>query len=232
MSYIDFISSIHKSTKRDYLARVNEFPKAEAARIARQWGKDYWDGDRRVGYGGMRYDGRWRVVAQKMADHYGLKAGDRVLDVGCGKGFLLYEFTQVVPGIEVRGVDISTYGLENAKEEVRPFLQNSHANSLPFPDKSFDLVVSINTLHNLQCFDLSRALREMERVSRRHKYLVVESYRNEEEKANLLYWQLTCESFYRPEAWDWWFQQTGYTGDWSFIYFFCLNKSHCFKHFI
>jgi protein-L-isoaspartate(D-aspartate) O-methyltransferase len=219
MAYIDFVSGIHKKTRRDYLARVNEFPKAEAAKIAKQFGQDYWDGDRKFGYGGMRYDGRWRAVAEAMAKHYGLKPGDQILDIGCGKGFLLYDFTQAVPGIEVRGLDISGYAIENAKEEVRPMLQVGHANHLPFEDRSFDLVISINTLHNLQCFDLYRALREIERVGRQHKYIVVESFRNEEEKVNLLYWQLTCESFYRPEAWAWWFKQTGYTGDWSFIYF-------------
>ena len=218
MSEIDFISPLHKKTTRDYLARVNEFPKAEAAKLAKQFGRDYWDGDRKVGYGGMRYDGRWRVVADAMAKHYGLKAGDKILDVGCGKGFLLYDFTQAVPGIEVRGLDISSYAIENAKEEVRPFLQAGHANSLPFADQSFDLVISITTLHNLYCYDLDSALRELERVGK-HKYLVVESYRNEEEKANLLYWQLTCEAFCTPEEWAWWFKQTGYTGDWSFIYF-------------
>jgi protein-L-isoaspartate(D-aspartate) O-methyltransferase len=219
MAYIDFVSSIHKKTQRDYLARVNECPKAEAARIARQFGKDYWDGDRKVGYGGMRYDGRWRVVAEAMVKHYGIKPGDRVLDVGCGKAFLLYDFTQVVPGVHVQGLDISSYAIENSKEEVRTFLQVGHANCLPFEDRSFDLVISINTLHNLYCYDLEKALREIQRVGRQHRYLCVESYRNEEEKVNLLYWQLTCEGFYTPAEWDWWFALCGYTGDHSFIYF-------------
>jgi len=219
MTEIDFISVPHKRTKRDYLARVNEFPKAEAAKIAKQFGKDYWDGDRKVGYGGMRYDGRWRPVAEAMVKHYGIKPGNRILDVGCGKGFLLYEFTQVVPGVEVRGLDISSYAVENAKEEVRPFLEVGHANRLPYPDSSFDLVISITTLHNLYCYDLDKALREIERVGKRNKYICVESYRTEEEKANLLYWQLTCESFYTPQEWDWWFRLTGYTGDYSFIFF-------------
>jgi ubiquinone/menaquinone biosynthesis C-methylase UbiE len=218
MPEIDFISPLHKKTKRDYLARVNEFPKAEAAKLAKQFARDYWDGDRKVGYGGMRYDGRWLVVADAMAKHYGLKAGDKILDVGCGKGFLLYDFTQAVPGIEVCGLDISSYAIENAKEEVKPFLQVGHAKQLPFADKSFDLVISITTLHNLYCYDLDSALREMERVGKQ-KYLVVESYRNEEEKANLLYWQLTCEAFCTPEEWAWWFKQTGFTGDYSYIYF-------------
>jgi SAM-dependent methyltransferase len=215
----DFISLVHKSTKRDYLARVNEYPKAEAAKKAKQWGFDYWDGDRKTGYGGMRYDGRWRKVAEAIAHHYGLRAGQKVLDVGCGKGFLLYDFTQIVPGIEVTGLDISGYAIQHSKEEIRSKLQVGNAKKLPFAEKSFDLVISINTLHNLYCFDMLDALKEMQRVSKAHQYLCVESYRNEEEKVNLLYWQLTCECFFTPDEWRWWFHQAGYTGDHSFIYF-------------
>jgi len=219
MAYIDFLSAVHKKTQRDYLGRVNEFPKAEAAKLAKKFDYDYWDGDRKVGYGGYKYDGRWRAVADAIAQHYNLKPGDRILDVGCGKAFLLYDFTQAVPGIEVCGIDISEYGVSHAKEEVRPFLKVCSATELPFEDNSFKLVFSINTLHNLYCFELEKALREIERVSKGNKYIVVESYRNESEKANLLYWQLTCESFYTPQEWDWWFKHCGYSGDHSFIYF-------------
>jgi SAM-dependent methyltransferase len=221
MTYVDFLSSIHKTTKRDYLARVNdpEFPKAKAAKLAKEWDFDYWDGDRRINYGGYRNDGRWLKVAKAMADHYGLKAGERILDIGCGKGFLLQSFREVVAGVEIDGIDISKYAIDHAPEDLKPRLQVGVASSLPFRDKSFDLVVSINTLHNLHCYDLDKALREIERVARRHKYLCVESYRTEEEKANLLYWQVTCEAFNTPEEWDWWFRTTGYTGDHSFIYF-------------
>ncbi len=222
MSYIDFLSVIHKSTKRDYLARVNdpEFPKAKAASLAKQWGFDYWDGDRKICYGGYRYmEGRWEKVARAMVDHYGIKTGDKILDVGCGKGFLLYDFTKVVHGIEIAGIDISEYAINNAKEEVKDRLVIGNATSLPYPDNYFDLVYSITTLHNLHCYDLDPALREMQRVGKNHIYLCVESYRNEEEKANLLYWQVTCEAFNTPEEWEWWFKQTGYLGDHSFIYF-------------
>jgi protein-L-isoaspartate(D-aspartate) O-methyltransferase len=219
MAYIDFLSAIHKRTKRDYLGRVNEFPKAEAAEVAKQFGFDYWDGDRKLGYGGYRYDGRWRTVADAFAQHYGLKPGDRILDVGCGKAFLLYDLTQAVPGVQVRGIDISEYAIAHAKEEVRSSLEVANATHLPFADDSFDLVFSITTLHNLYCFDLEKALCEIERVGRKHKYIVVESYRNEVEKANLLYWQLTCECFFTPDEWCWWFDLCGYTGDHSFIYF-------------
>ncbi len=221
MAYIDFMSSVHKSTKRDYLARANdpEYPKPRAAALAKQWGFDYWDGDRRICYGGYRYmPGRWAPVAKAMIDHYGLKAGDKVLDIGCGKGFLLYEMSLLVPDLEICGIDVSDYAIANAKEEIKDRLQLGNANALPFPDKQFDLVFSLTTLHNLHNYDLDCALREMERVGKR-KYLCVESYRNETEKANLLYWQVTCEAFCTPEEWDWWFKLTGFTGDYSFIYF-------------
>ena len=216
---IDFTQTLHTSTKRDYVARVVEFDKATCAEIASRFGEEYWDGERQYGYGGYRYDGRWRPIAQRMADHYGLKAGMRVLDVGCGKGFLLYELTQVVPGLEVAGLDISVYGIENGKEEVRPFMQVGHAKALPFEDDSFDLVISLGTLHNLGIADLWSAVSEIQRVGRANKYIMIESYRNQAEKANLLYWQLTCKSFHSVEDWAWLYSKIGYTGDYGFIFF-------------
>jgi ubiquinone/menaquinone biosynthesis C-methylase UbiE len=218
MPNVDFISKIHKSTKRDYLARVNQRDKAEVAEMAVKFDYDYWDGGRDTGYGGYNYDGRWRVMADDLVAHYGIKPGMKVLDVGCGKGFILYDFTQAVPGVEVRGVDISTYAIEQAKVEVKDKLSVANAAKLPFKDKEFDLVISVNTLHNLYVPDLWSALKEMERVAK-NKYLIVEGYRNEREKVNLMYWQLTCRAFHTPQEWEWLFQQTGYTGDYSFIYF-------------
>lgn len=219
MAYVDFINKIHKSTKRDYIKRVTDHDKAAVAEVAVKYGREYWDGERHQGYGGYKYDGRWRTVADDMVKHYGIKPGQRVLDVGCGKGFLLHEFTQAVPGVEVAGVDISQYAIDNAKPEVKPFLRVASAVELPFPDKSFDFVVSVTTLHNLYNYELRAALREIERVSRGGKHVVVETYRNEREKVNLLYWQLTCRSFYTPKEWEWFFKESGYTGDYSYIVF-------------
>jgi SAM-dependent methyltransferase len=221
LAYLDLMSPLHKATQRDYLARVNDpdFPKAKAARLAKQWGFDYWDGDRRINYGGYTFmPGRWAPVAKLMMEHYGLKQGSKVLDVGCGKGFQLFELTRVLPGIEVRGIDISSYAIEHAHPEVKHFIDNGTAANLPYADQAFDLVFSINTLHNLHNRDLDLALKEMQRVGKQ-RYLCVESYRNEVEKANLLYWQVTCEQFNSPEDWVWWFEHTSYTGDYSFIFF-------------
>ena len=222
MAYVDFMSVVHKSTKRDYLARINdpEYPKARAATLAKKWGYDYWDGDRRINYGGYHYmEGRWEKVANAMIGYYELPLKPKILDVGCGKGYLLYDFTKVLPDAETYGIDISTYAIANSKEEIRDCLQVGNCIELPWADDHFDLVYSLNTLHNLHNYELDQALREIERVGKRHKYICVESYRSEEEKANLLYWQVTCEAFCTPSEWQWWFKNTGYTGDHSFIHF-------------
>ncbi len=222
MALLDFMSVLHKSTQRDYLARVNDtdYPKDKAAELAKKFDYDYWDGDRRICYGGYRYiQGRWEKVARAIANHYPLPVKPKILDIGCGKGFLLYDFLKVIPDAEVYGIDISQYAIDNSKEEVRDQLQVGNATNLPWKDDTFDLVISITTLHNLHAYDLDQALREMQRVGKSHKYLCIESYRNESEKANLLYWQVTCEAFNTPQEWQWWFEQTGYTGDHSFIYF-------------
>jgi protein-L-isoaspartate(D-aspartate) O-methyltransferase len=219
MAYIDFVMKVHKSTRRDYVGRVLECDKAEAAEVAGRFDRDYWDGERRYGYGGYRYDGRWRPVAEEMAWHYRLEPGMSILDVGCGKGFLLYEFTQVLPGCRLAGLDISAYAITNAKEEVRPHLRVGTAAELPYPDRSFDFVVSINTLHNLYNYDLYAALKEIERVGRGAKHITVEAYRNEREKVNLLYWQLTCRAFHTPKEWEWLLGHAGYTGDYGYIVF-------------
>ena len=222
MEEIDFMSVLHKSTKRDYLARVNDpvFPKYKAAQLAKKFDYDYWDGDRRICYGGYKYiPGRWEKVARKFIQHYALPANAKILDIGCGKGYLLYEIKQLLPESEIHGIDCSEYAIKKSKEEISKFLCLGNANSLPWEDNYFDFVFSINSLHCLYSYDLEKALVEMERVGKRDKYLCVESYRNENEKANLLYWQVTCEAFNNPDEWQWWFKKTGYSGDFSYIFF-------------
>ena len=222
MQEIDFMSVLHKSTKRDYLARVNDtyYPKYKAAELAKKFDYDYWDGDRRICYGGYQYiPKRWSKVAARMIDYYQLSKNPKILDIGCGKGYLLYDFKQILPDAEIYGVDISKYAIKNSKPEISKFLTIGNSNNLKWEDNFFDLVISINTLHCLENYDLEKSLKEMERVGKSKKYLCVESYRNEVEKANLLYWQVSCEAFNTPKEWNWWFKSTGYTGDYSFIYF-------------
>ena len=219
MAHLDFISGIHNATKRNYVQRVVEYDKAECATISKKFGQEYFDGDRKYGYGGFRYDGRWKSFAAKLIAHYGLKPGMRVLDIGCAKGFVIHEFKQLMPELEVAGLDISEYAIANGMESVKPFIRVGNAMELPYPDKHFDLVLCVNTLHNLYLPGLFKALREIQRVGRGGKFIVMDSYRNEREKVNLMYWQLTCECFFTPAEWEWIFQQTGYDGDWDFVCF-------------
>ncbi len=222
MKEIDFMSPLHKSTKRDYLKRVNdpEYPKHKAAVLAKKFDYDYWDGDRRICYGGYKYiPGRFTQLANDLIRNYRLDSNSKILDIGCGKGYLLYEIKKIIPDIKIYGLDISKYAIENSKEEIKEFLTLGNAKNLEWEDNYFDFVLSINTLHCLPAQDLFKSLCEMERVGKSKKYLCIESFRNEYEKANLLYWQVTCQSFHSPETWLWWFEITGYKGDYSFIYF-------------
>jgi len=219
MSEIKLVTELHTSTKRDYLARVTGVDKAWAAEKAINWGYDYWDGSRDTGYGGYKYDGRWRVVADKLISFYGLKDGTKILDVGSGKGFLLHDLKEANSSFEVRGIDVSEYGIEHSMPSIRNNCVLGTAANLPWQENYFDLVISINTLHNLGARDLQAALSEIQRVSKRHQYICVEAYRNEREKVNLMYWQLTCRAFHLPTDWEYLFQQSGYEGDYEFIFF-------------
>jgi SAM-dependent methyltransferase len=168
---LNLVTGLHRATQRDYLGRMND-SKVEAMKIAKQYGFDYWDGHRRFGYGGYKYiPGRWRTVAKKLIDLYGLKAGSKILDVGCGKGFLLYEIQLIEPKIEIYGFDISQYGLENTHPELRAKLFIHRAQEkFPFEDNFFDLVISLGTLHNLHIFELEIAVSEIERLYHGRKF--------------------------------------------------------------
>jgi SAM-dependent methyltransferase len=182
--------------------------------IARHFGKEFFDGERKTGYGGFSYHSRfWQPVVPTFQNQYGLKAGSSLLDVGCAKGFMLYDFCSLIPGIHVKGIDVSEYAIAYAKEEVKSQVQVGDARALPFPDKSFDLVVSINTIHNLEGDELCQALREIERVSRGSSFITVDAYRTEEEKELMFAWNLTAKTILHVEEWKALFKKVGYTGD-------------------
>jgi SAM-dependent methyltransferase len=215
---LNVVTPLHKQTKRDYLARMVD-DKVHCMLKAKEYEFDYWDGDRRYGYGGYRYDGRWKVVAKQLIDHYRLGPTARILDVGCGKAHLLHELKLLLPGSDVTGFDVSQHGLADAPAEIRPYLFRYRAQDpYPWGDTHFDLVISFGCLHNLRLFELESAVREIERVGKQ-KYIMLESYRSELEQFNLQCWALTAESFFDTAEWIWLYRHFGYTGDYEFIYF-------------
>ncbi len=203
-------------TLRDYDKRARE-KTPEVVRIAKAFGREFFDGDRRYGYGGYTYDGRWRAVAARMRDQYQLSESAAILDIGCGKGFLLHDFKELMPCCSLAGVDVSRYALENAMPSVKPFLKIASAESLPYPDQSFDLVISINSVHNLPLPRLRRALKEITRVSKGNSYITVDAWRNERERQNLLKWVLTAETMMHVDDWKKLFGEMGYLGDYGWF---------------
>ena len=209
---IDILANYPKA-KRDLSARL-ESKSEESRSIGRKFGFDYFDGDRNHGYGGFNYLQRfWQPVIPTIIENYQINNSSAVLDVGCAKGFFLYDLKQELPGISINGVDISEYAIENAKPEVKEYLQVANATKLPFKDESFDFVMSINTVHNLNREDCAISLQEIERVSRGDSFITVDAYRNDEEKARMEAWNLTALTMMAVDEWKEFFLEIGYTGD-------------------
>lgn len=215
----NFVTSLHQSTKRNYLARMND-DKVKCMIISKKYGKEYWDGNRRYGYGGYKFiPGYWKSVAQALIEDYKLSNQSKIIDLGCGKGYLLHEIKEILPCINIVGIDISAYAIDNSTDEIKPYLKVFDAkNTLPFKNKEFDLLISLGTLHNFRIPELRKVIKEINRVSNK-SYIMVESYRNETELFNLQCWALTAESFLDNKEWQWLYKEFGYKGDFEFIYF-------------
>lgn len=186
----------------------------EVRKIARKFGKAFFDGERKYGYGGFHYNPiYWTKVVKDFAKYYNLQNGSRILDIGCGKGFMLYDFYLLNPKYFLAGIDISKYAIKNSKQEVSQFLSVGSCDNLPFDDKSFDLVISINTIHNLDLEGCSKSLKEISRVSRKNKFIVVDAYRNETERERMYAWNLTAKTIMRDEDWVKFFNENNYNGE-------------------
>lgn len=216
---LELFTPMHTQTKRDYVARLLD-DKVACMKRAREYELDYWDGDRRFGYGGYHYQpGRWRPMAEQLISRYDLKPGDSVMDVGCGKGFLLYELQLLMPGLDLHGMDRSEHAIRNAHPELKAALRIQRFQDFDAEHhRMYDLSVSLGMFHNLTLQELSRALHRFQWVSR-HAYLMVESFRDEQEWFNLTAWCLTAETIMKPEDWCYLFSHFGYHGDYEFIFF-------------
>jgi len=215
----NFVTFNHERTKRNYIERMNN-DKAYCMKVSKKYDQEYWDGDRKYGYGGYKYiPGYFKKLAKKLINTYALKNDSSILDLGCGKGFLLYEMKKILKDLKVYGLDISKYAIKNSKKELRKSLRHGDLNKkLPYKGKKFDLVISINTLHNLKIEKILKCLKEIDNLGN-SKYVCVESYRNELEQFNLQCWALTAETIIDVDTWKYLFKNSGYSGDYEFIYF-------------
>jgi SAM-dependent methyltransferase len=203
----------YPNAKRDLNARL-ESKSEESRKVGRKFGFDYFDGDRNHGYGGFSYNPKfWQPVIPTIVENYKISNSSNVLDVGCAKGFFLYDLKLAFPGINITGVDISDYAVENSIPEIKPYLQVGNATKLPFEDDCFDFVISINTIHNLNLQDCATALQEIERVTKDNSFITVDAYRNDEEKARMQAWNLTALTMMSVDEWKQFFLEVGYTGD-------------------
>jgi len=209
---IDLLVNYPKA-QRKVLERGSEKTE-EDRRIARKFGVEFFDGDRRQGYGGFSYHPRfWQPVVPTLQSHFNLKAGDSLLDVGSAKGFMLHDLAELIPGLQVAGVDVSSYAIEHTIDKVKPYVQVADAQALPFPDGSFDVVISINTIHNLERAECGKALREIQRVARRGAFVTVDAFRTPEEYERMMAWNLTAKTIMSTSDWEAFFAENGYTGD-------------------
>ena len=216
---INIITGNHLSIKRDYLSRMSK-KKPLYMKESKKFGINYWDGKRYYGYGGYRYiEGKLEPIANKLIRKFKLNEKSKILEIGCGKGYLLYEIKRKLPKINIIGHDISTYALKNSKKEVRKYLfKHSAQEKTNFKKKFFDLVFSINTLHNLKNFNLDKSIQEINRIGKK-QFIAVESYKNEKELFNLQCWSLTCQAFYSKNEWEYIFKKNNYKGNYEFIFF-------------
>jgi SAM-dependent methyltransferase len=209
---IDLLVSYPKA-KRNLDERAASKTEEDRA-VARKFDKDFFDGDRKHGYGGYHYNPRfWQPVIPAFIEHFNLQSGSSVLDIGCGKGFMLYDMSLLIPGVKTMGIDISEYAIQNALPAVRSNVLVANATKLPFGDKAFDAVISINTIHNLELPDLKIALREIERVSKGKSFITVDAYNNDEERERMMKWNLTAKTILHANEWKSLFREVGYTGD-------------------
>lgn len=219
MVEVNFFSKTHNSSKREYIKYMNS-EKPQCMSIAKKYSKDFFDGDRKYGYGGYVYiPNRWNDVVKNIENYYCLNHNSKILDAGAGKGFFIKDLRDSINSSHIYGFDISSYAVENCHNDIKQnFFVHDIRNKLDFNDKYFDLLTCFGVLHNLKIFELKETIKEFNRISK-NQYIWVESYRSDLELFNLQCWAKTCESFFSPDEWTWIFKEFGYKGEYEFIFF-------------
>tara|TARA_B100001250_G_C19809032_1_gene794879 strand:+ start:67 stop:732 length:666 start_codon:yes stop_codon:yes gene_type:complete len=215
---VKIITKNHKKTKRNYVARMN-LSKPKIMQVSKKYSYDYWDGNRKYGYGGYYYDGRWESIAKKLIRKYSLNRKSKILDIGCGKGFLVFELSKILKSKNINGIDISKYAIRNSPNEIKKQLKYFDARKrFKYKKKKYDLVISINLIHNFKINEVEGFLKNIVQISK-NSYITTESYRNEKELFNLQCWALTADSFFSKDEWEWILKSNNYNRDYELIYF-------------
>ena len=187
--------------------------------IARKFDVEYFDGDRLTGYGGYNYSPRfWTDTVAHIKDFYHLDDNSKILDIGCAKGFMMHDLSLLIPGAEIKGVDVSNYAKENAIESMQDNIVVANANNLPFPDDYFDLVIAINTLHNLPLIDCKQAFREINRVTKNNSFVMNDAWKDDKGKRAMLKWNLTALTYMSCDEWLNFFKEVEYKGDYYWFF--------------
>lgn len=209
--------SKYPKTKRNLNQRaLVKSPKIR--KIARKFGKDFFDGDRKYGYGGFFYDPKyWKKVVRDFKKYWKLNNKSSILDVGCGKGFMLYDLKKILPKANIAGIDISRYAINNSKKEIKKYLKVANAKKLPFPDNSFDVVIAINTIHNLNKKECADAIQEINRVSKKNSFIVVDAYNTANQKKRMFKWNLTAKTIMSVKDWKKFFKKNNFNGDYHWF---------------
>ena len=216
MYHNTFLMRNYPKTKRNIEDRLSNITEADREK-ARKFDKDFFDGDRRYGYGGYKYDGRWIPVVKDFIDYFKLNENSSILDIGAGKGFMVKDFKDALPNARVLGIDISKYSVDNSMPEIKEFMSVGNANNLEYEDNSFDLVISINTIHNLPLDECKHSLKEISRVSKKDSFIIVDSWNNAEEEMRMKSWNLTALTYMSATDWINLFDEVGYNGDFDWF---------------
>ena len=212
MKRINLLSSFPKSKRNLKERNVNN----KSIQLALKYSKEYFDGNRSQGYGGYYYDGRWVKVARKIIKLFKLKNNSKFLDVGCAKGFLMHDLKVILPKIKIYGIDVSKYAKENSIMNIRKNIKIMNCKNIKYKTNSFDGLVAINVVHNLNLDQCKKSIKEIQRVSNGKAFIQVDAYRDEFELKILKKWILTAKTYLKPNEWIDLFEECGYTGYYDF----------------
>jgi SAM-dependent methyltransferase len=217
MARLNLMSRYPKTNRNNYIGRSTSLSDDKIL-LARQFGKDYFDGPRELGLGGYHYDPKFfRNVVEDFIKYYQLNNESSILDVGCGKGFMIHDFMDKLPNAKIAGLDISKYCLDNAISTASPFLVLGNCDNLPWENESFDLVIAIATIHNLDYAGVKKSLQEIVRVTKKNAYIKINGYTTEEELLKLNGWNLVAKTILHENEWIRLFEETGYIYDYDFF---------------